>query len=170
MTRCAICSGIGPTHATFCPLYAAASGYRFTRERFQEQMRPDSWPDMLSRRDFEGMSAGSLEALALSHVGRTMQIGEHEVWRWEESSPITHILSDGRPEGRVVLPEAWCIRHPDLGGPESALKRAVQRWAGAGRWWTRDEVLGGWDIVIRWRTGGEKPGQALTHYAGEPIG
>lgn len=146
----------GTRHATFC------MGARFNPEE------PERDPEGL----FHGMSRAGLSQLADLPVGTERRINGHTVWRWEESSPITRILSDGRPEGAVELTEEW-MRHTDnLGGPDSPLKAAVMRWTGAGREWFREDVLGRWSTMVRWRTnpGTPTPGTQITHYAGEPLG
>lgn len=147
----------------------------FEPPRWSDYDRPEPWPDLESRPDegvFEGMSRHGLCQLVEEPVGNSMRINGHEVWRWEESSPITRILSDGRPRGSVELSEEWMQHTPNLGGSDSPLRAAVLRWAGAGRTWYREDVPGRWSTLVAWDTApdGPRAGTVLTHYAGEPLG
>jgi hypothetical protein len=159
--RCPLCHAPqGTPHATFC------------KSRFTEP-EPERSPEGV----FEGMSRAGLSQLADEPVGTIRRINGHDVWRWEESSPITRILSDGRPEGTVDLHEAWLIAHNgNLNSEHSPLRRAVMRWAGSGRTWWRDEAPGLFGIRLTWRTEREEvlvqvpdTSTELTTYMGAPL-
>lgn len=105
-----------------------------------------------------------LEQLKRQPVGDHAVVSGHPVIRWEESSPFTRIVADGRPEGMVVIPEEWLVQ-TGVGDPQSALRRAASMWPN--RAWESD-----WDVVrrtlrLRWTTPSEdSPGRGLQHVTG----
>lgn len=165
-----------------CPLCGAPAGTRHATFCRPSRPEPEPEPERSPEGVFEGMSRAGLSQLADAPVGTVMRINGHAVWRWEESSPITRILSDARPEGTVELTEEWMARQPDLGGPESALRAAMMQWKGLRTWW-QERVPERWVTRLRWEPKREpedlvqvyvpEPSEpvhrAITSYAGEPL-
>lgn len=179
---CGYGGAVGRMHATFCPAHTRNPFPDPTWEGFRRQgwgprqAPPD--PERSPEGMFEGMSRAGLSQLADSPVATVMRINGHTVWRWEESSPVTRILSDARPEGEVILTEEWMMRTPDLGGPQSPLRAAMMQWAGLREWSQEPDLLRLW-TVLRWRpkpepvdlvqVRDEMPGTAITTYAGVSL-